>query len=114
MRKEISAAKVCHEILLKYAKDKIQEDLASTNEKTKVATALMAMPPEKYILTVCSEFFHLHYLLKGLYENYTDEQLAAIMAMTMQKFGLIFSPKGIILSKQRTTLMPIVIILMKH
>ena len=93
-KKEISAAKVCHEILLKYAKDKIQEDLASTNEKTKVATALMAMPPEKYILTVCSEFFHLHYLLKGLYENYTDEQLAAINGDDYAKVWLNIFSKG--------------------
>ena len=75
---EISAAKICYEILMKYVKDKIKEDLNSDNEKTKLATAIMTLPPEKYILTVCSEFFNLHYFLKGLYPNCTDEQLANI------------------------------------
>ena len=60
---EIAAAKVCHEILTKYAKDKIKEDLTSDNEKTKFVTAVMLLPPEKYVLTVCSEFFHLHSLV---------------------------------------------------
>lgn len=89
---EIAAAKVCHEILTKYAKDKIKEDLTSDNEKTKLATAVMLLPPEKYILTVCSEFFHLHYLLKGLYVNFTDEQLAKVNGDDYAKVWLnIFS-----------------------
>ena len=92
--KEIAAAKVCHEILTKYAKDKIKEDLASDNEKTKVATALMVLPPEKYILTICSEFFHLHYFLKGLYANYTDEQLATINGDDYAKVWLNIFSKG--------------------
>ena len=92
--KEIAAAKVCHEILTKYAKDKIKEDLASDNEKTKVAAALMALPPEKYILTVCSEFFHLHYFLKGLYSKYTDEQLATINGDDYAKVWLNIFSKG--------------------
>lgn len=92
--KEIAAAKVCHEILTKYAKDKIKEDLASDNEKTKAATALMVLPPEKYILTICSEFFHLHYFLKGLYANYTDEQLATINGDDYAKVWLNIFSKG--------------------
>lgn len=92
--KEIAAAKVCHEILTKYAKDKIKEDLASENEKTKVAAALMVLPPEKYILTVCSEFFHLHYFLKGLYANYSDEQLATINGDDYAKVWLNIFSKG--------------------
>ena len=91
---EIAAAKVCHDILMKYAKDKIKEDLTSENEKTNVATALMVLPPEKYILTVCSEFFHLDYFLKGLYANYTDEQLSTINGDDYAKVWLNIFSKG--------------------
>ena len=92
--REIAAAKVCHKFLTKYAKDKINEDLASDNEETKVAAALMVLPPEKYILTVCSEFFHLHYFLKGLYANHTDEQLATINGDDYAKVWLNIFSKG--------------------
>ena len=92
--KEIAAAKECHKILMKYAKGKIEEDLASDNEKTKVVTALMVLPPEKYILTVCSEFFHLHYFLLGLYTKYTDEQLATINGDDYAKVWLNIFSKG--------------------
>ena len=92
--REISAAKVCHEILMKHAKDKIKEDLTSDNEKTKLATAVLVLPPEKYILTVCSEFFHLHYLLKGLYANFTDEQLAKVNGDDYAKVWLNIFSKG--------------------
>ena len=92
--KEIAAAKVCHEFLIKYAKDKIKEDLASDDEKTIIAKALMLLPPEKYILTVCSEFFHLHYFLKGLYANCTDDQLATINGDDYAKVWLNIFSKG--------------------
>lgn len=91
---EIAAAKVCHEIMMKYAKDTIKERLSSDDEKTAVATALLALPPEKYILTVCSEFFHLHNLLKGLYANYTDEQFAMINGDDYAKAWLNIFDKG--------------------
>lgn len=91
---ELAAAKVCHEILTKYAKDKIKEDLTSDNEKMKLATAVLLLPPEKYILTVCSEFFHLHYLLKGLYANFTDEQLAKVNGDDYAKIWLNIFSKG--------------------
>ena len=92
--REIAAAKVCHEIMNKYAKDRIKKDLTSDNEKTKLATALLLLPPEKYILTTCSEFFHLHYLLKGLYANYTDEQLANVNGDDYAKVWLNIFSKG--------------------
>lgn len=92
--REIAAAKVCHEILTKYAKDKIKEDLNSDNEKTKLATAAMLLPPEKYILTVCSEFFHLNYFLKGIYSNYTEEQLACVNGDDYAKVWLNIFSKG--------------------
>lgn len=91
---EISAAKICYEILMKFVKDKIKEDLNSDNEKTKLATAIMTLPPEKYILTVCSEFFNLHYFLKGLYPNCTDEQLANINGDDYAKVWLNIFSKG--------------------
>ena len=91
---EIAAAKVCHEILMKYTKDKIKEDLSSDNDKTKLTTAIMLLPPEKYILTVCSEFFHLHYLLKGLYTNFTDEQLVKVNGDDYAKVWLNIFSKG--------------------
>lgn len=92
--REIAAAKTCHKILTKYAKDKINEDLISSNEKTVLATAILLFPPEKYILTVCSEFFHLHYFLKGLYASYTDEQLAKINGDDYAKVWLNIFSKG--------------------
>ena len=92
--KEIAAAKVCHEILTKYTKDNIKEDLSSDNEKTKLATGIMLLPPEKSILTVCREFFHLHYLLKGLYANFTDEQLEKVNGDDYAKVWLSIFSKG--------------------
>jgi len=75
---EIKAAKVCHEIVMQYAKDKLKADANSDNSNLKAATALIVMPPEKFILTQCNEFFLLRYLLEGLYPNYSDSQLADI------------------------------------
>lgn len=92
--REIAAAKICHEFLTKYAKDKIKEDLTSDNETTKLATAVMLLPPEKYILTACSEFYHLHYFLKGLYSNYTEEQLASENGDEYAKVWLNIFSKG--------------------
>ena len=54
----------------------------------------MVLPPEKYILAVCGEFFHLHYFLKGLYANYTDEQLATINGDDYAKVWLNIFSKG--------------------
>ena len=52
------------------------------------------MPPEKYILTVCGEFFNLNYFLKGLYPNFTDEQLANINGDDYAKVWLNIFSKG--------------------
>lgn len=93
-KKEIAAAKNCYDILIEYAKDTIKEDLISDNEKTRDATKLMLIPPEKVILTMCSEFFHLHYFLKGLYSSYTDEQLACVNGDDYAKVWLNIFSKG--------------------
>ena len=93
-KKEIAAAKVCHEILMKYAKDEFKNDLTSENEKTRLATSLLVLPPEKYILTTCSEFFHLNYFLKGVYPDFTDEQLANINGDDYAKVWLNIFSKG--------------------
>jgi hypothetical protein len=74
--REIAAAKVCHDILLEYAIEKIKEDLNSDDEKKKLVGKIQLLPPEKYILTLINEYFQLHYLLVGLYAQFTDEQLA--------------------------------------
>ena len=92
--REIAAAKICHEILMTHTEEKIKKDLTSDNDKTKLAAALMLLPPEKYILTVCSEFFHLHYFLKGIYKNFTDEQLANINGDDYAKVWLNIFSKG--------------------
>ena len=92
--REISAAKICHKIMIKYAKDKINKDLTSNDEKTKLAASILLLPPEKYILTVCSEFFNLHYFLYGLYSNYTEEQLANVNGDDYAKVWLNILSKG--------------------
>ena len=92
--REISAAKSCHEIMVKYSKDKINEDLTSNDEKKKLAASILLLPPEKYILTVCSEFFNLHYFLYGLYSNYTEEQLANVNGDDYAKVWLNILSKG--------------------
>lgn len=92
--REIASAKVCHEILMKYAKDEIKKRLNSDDDKTKLAAAILVMPPEKYILTVCSEFFNLNYYLKGLYPNFTDEQFANINGDDYAKVWLNIFSKG--------------------
>jgi hypothetical protein len=90
---EIASAKLCHEILMKYAKDDIKNMLNSDNN-AKLSAALLMMPPEKYILTVCSEFFNLNNFLKGLYPNFTDQQLANINGDDYAKVWLNIFSKG--------------------
>jgi len=91
--REIASAKLCHEILMKYAKDDIKNMLNSDNN-AKLSAALLMMPPEKYILTVCSEFFNLNYFLKGLYPNFTEQQLANINGDDYAKVWLNIFSKG--------------------
>lgn len=93
-KREISAAKACHEILLKYSKDKIKQDLDSDNENSRLAATILLLPPEKYMLTVCSEFFNLHYLLVGLYSEFTDEQLTNVNGDDYAKVWLNIFSKG--------------------
>lgn len=93
-KREIAAAKACHEILMRYSKEKITQDLHSDDEKTKLAASILLLPPEKYILTVCSEFFNLHYLLVALYSNFTDEQLANVNGDDYAKVWLNIFSKG--------------------
>lgn len=92
--KEIAAAKACHEILITHTKDAIKKDLESDDDKAKTNAAILLIPPDKYILSICSEFFHLHYLLKGLYPNYTNEQLAAVNGDDYAKVWLNIFSKG--------------------
>ena len=91
--REIASAKLCHEILMKYAKDDIKIRLNSDDD-AKLTAALLLMPPEKYILTVCSEFFNLNYFLKGLYPNFTEQQLANINGDDYAKVWLNIFSKG--------------------
>ena len=93
-KREIEAAMKCHEIIMTYAKHKIKEDLSSDDKETKLAATILLLPPEKYILTVCSEFYNLHYFLKGLYSNYSDEQLANINGDDYAKVWLNIFSKG--------------------
>lgn len=92
--KEIAAAKECHEIMMKYSKDSLNRLVESHDEKTQLSSALLIMPPEKAILSLCSEFFNLNYLLKGLFSNYTDEQLANVNGDDYAKVWLSILSKG--------------------
>lgn len=93
-KREIAAAKVCYDILITYAKDEISNKLKSDDEKTVLSTLILTLPPEKSILTLCSEFYHLLYFLEGLYKNYTDEQLANINGDDYAKVWLNIFSKG--------------------
>lgn len=92
--KEIAAAKVCHDILIEYAIDKIKKDLNSDEEQKQFVATILLLPPEKYILTLCKYFFQLHYLLEGLYAHYTDEQLANVNGDDYAKVWLNILSKG--------------------
>lgn len=76
--KEIEAANICHNILVTYAKDSLTDQLNSDDEKTKMAATSYLLPPEKYMLIICKYPANIHYLLKGLYGNHSDEQLASV------------------------------------
>ena len=76
--REIAAAKDCYQIMMKYSKSQIAEAQSSDDQKTQLASSLYTLPPEKYMLMLCGEFFLLEYYLNGLYANYTDEQLATV------------------------------------
>lgn len=76
--KEIAAAKDCYQIMMKYAKKEIERAQSSDNPKTQLAASIYTLPPEKYMLVLCGEFFLLDYYLNGLYGNYTDEQLSKV------------------------------------
>lgn len=93
-KEEIAAAKACHDILMTYAKDAILKEQASGDAQTKLAATILTLPPEKYILTVCSEFFHLNYFLKALYGNFSEEQLANVNGDDYAKVWLNIFSKG--------------------
>lgn len=76
--REIAAAKDCYQIMMKYSKSQIVEAQSSDDQKNQLASSLYTLPPEKYMLVLCGEFFLLDYYLKGLYGNYTDEQLSKV------------------------------------
>lgn len=92
--REIKAAKRCYELMMKYAKNSIEARLSSGDDKTQIATSLLVLPPEKSILTVCGEFFELNYFLKGLYPNFTEQQLANINGDDYAKVWLNIFSKG--------------------
>ena len=92
--REIAAAKVCHNILVEYAIDKIKKDLNSDDEKKQLVAKTLLLPPEKYILTLINDFFQLHYLLEGLYAHFTDEQFANENGDDYAKVWLYIFSKG--------------------
>lgn len=92
--RELAAAKVCHDILIKYAHDEIITNLNSGDKKKQLVAKTQLLPPEKYILTLIKYFFQLHYLLNGLYEHYTDEQLANVNGDDYAKVWLRIFSKG--------------------
>lgn len=91
---ELEAAKECYEICLKYGKNDIARKLKSEDNNVAFATKLLTLPPEKIILTKCTEFFDLHYLLKGMYNNKTEKELSQIPGEEYLKVWLKIFDKG--------------------
>lgn len=75
---EIEAVNACHNILLTYAKDSLNQKMKSDDDAVKFTATCMLMPPEKYILSICKHPANILYFLKGLYGKYSDEQLASV------------------------------------
>lgn len=92
--KELYAAKECYEIWLKYDKEGIKKSIDSENSKNALASKISVLPPEKNILLRCDEFFTLHYFLKGLYDSYTEEELAKVNGDDYAKVWLNIFDRG--------------------
>lgn len=92
--KELDAAKDCYEIWLKYDTEGINKSINSDNSEKVIVSSISILPPEKIILLKCQEFFTLHYLLKGLYNSFSDEELAKINGDDYAKVWLNIFEKG--------------------
>lgn len=92
--KELKAAKECYDIWLKYDKEGIKKSIHSEDGMDALASIISILPPEKNILLKCDEFFTLHYLLKGLYDSYSDEELAKVNGDDYAKVWLNIFNRG--------------------
>lgn len=92
--KELKAAKECYEIWIKYDKDDIQKSINSEDSKIALTSKISILPPEKNILLKCDEFFMLHYLLMGLYDSYSNEELAKVNGDDYAKVWLNIFDRG--------------------
>ena len=73
---ELRAASVCHDLWVKYDKDRINERINGEDAKLSAATKLTVLPPHIYLLGRIDRFHLLHYLLIGMFSNKSDLELS--------------------------------------
>ncbi|WP_281641765.1 hypothetical protein [Hoylesella loescheii] len=91
---EIEAAKVCYDFWVKYGKEDIERKLNSEDKDVVLTTETCLLPPERNILMRCTEFFLLHYFLKGLYGKMTEKELSQVSGDDYAKVWLEIFGKG--------------------
>lgn len=73
---EINAANVCHDLWVKYDKEGINKKINGDDEKLSTATKLTVLPPYMYLLYRIDNFYLLHYLLIGMFDGKSDNELS--------------------------------------
>lgn len=91
---ELKAANVCHDLWVKYDKEGINEKINGEDEKLATATKLTALPPYMYLLYRIDRFSLLHYLLIGMFDNKSDNELSQFEGDLFAKSWLNLLDKG--------------------
>lgn len=73
---ELKAASVCHDLWVKYDRDRIKERIDGEDAKLSYATKLTVLPPHIYLLGRIDRFSLLHYLLIGMFSDKSDLELS--------------------------------------
>ena len=91
---ELKAAKVCHDLWVKYDKESINKNINGDDEKLSTATKLLILPPHLYLLYRIDRFYLLHYLLIGMFQDKTDVELSQCEGDLFAKTWLNLLDKG--------------------
>lgn len=91
---EIVAAKKCYELMIRYAKSRIQSMINSEDERTRLAGKLYLIPPSKRLLAGCDEFYLLNFLVKAETESLSEDEIKNIDGNDYAKQWLYIFNKG--------------------
>ena len=90
----IKSAEECQKIMMDYAKEALNR-LYNDEEKGKIATSLLIIPPRKALLLACKTFSQLEKLLRIDTEGLSDEEIGNINGDDYAKVWINLAKKGL-------------------